>query len=30
VLTYNNSTDYGRLVWAAVERYSGPPPPGAG
>jgi len=26
VLTYNNSTAYGRLVWAAVERYAGPPP----
>jgi membrane-bound lytic murein transglycosylase B len=28
VLTYNNSTSYGRLVWAAVERYAGPPPSG--
>ncbi|WP_308257666.1 lytic transglycosylase domain-containing protein [Pseudonocardia lacus] len=26
VLTYNNSTSYGRLVWAAVERYAAPPP----
>ncbi|MCO1659995.1 lytic murein transglycosylase [Pseudonocardia sp. S2-4] len=28
VLTYNNSNAYGRLVWAAVERYTGPPPSG--
>jgi membrane-bound lytic murein transglycosylase B len=24
VLTYNRSLSYGRLVWAAAERYAGP------